>query len=306
MQGTMDGAIDSDDLHLALYLCYELHYRGFDGVPEKLEWAPDLLALRAVLERDFEAGLRDRLPRDVVDPADVPARLRELAEFEESTVGRYLAREADVWEYREFLVHRSAYHLKEADPHSWAIPRLTGPAKAALVEIQADEYGGGDPAWMHAVLFGQTMELMGLDATYGAYLDVIPGTTLATVNLMSMFGLHRRLRAAAVGHLAAFELGSPRPNRLYGDGLRRLGLGGEVTRFFDEHVEADSVHDMIATYDLAGMFAQQEPGLASEVVFGARALSLIEDRWAEGVLAAWTAGASSLLTGDLHRGRGSP
>ena len=24
--------LDDEDLHLALYVCYELHYRGFDGV----------------------------------------------------------------------------------------------------------------------------------------------------------------------------------------------------------------------------------------------------------------------------------
>ena len=44
---------------------------------------------------------------------------------------------------RELAIHRSGYQLKEADPHTWAIPRLTGRAKAAMVMIQADEYGGG-------------------------------------------------------------------------------------------------------------------------------------------------------------------
>ena len=41
---------------------------------------------------------------------------------------------------------------------------------------------------------------------------------------MSLFGLHRRLRGALVGHLAAFEMTSSIPNRRYGDGLRRLGV----------------------------------------------------------------------------------
>jgi hypothetical protein len=147
---------------------------------------------------------------------------------------------------------------------------------------------------MHAVLFGGTMRMLGLDATYGAYLDRIPGVTLATVNLMSLFGLHRRMRGSAMGHLAAFELGSARPNRLYGDGLRRLGHGEDVTRFFDEHVEADSVHDMIATYDLAGSLAHQEPALATDIVFGARALGALDERWARVVLERWRSGATSL------------
>ena len=56
------------------------------------------------------------------------------------------------------MVHRSAYQLKEADPHSWAIPRLTAAPKAALIEIQADEYGGGRPDQVHAALFARAME----------------------------------------------------------------------------------------------------------------------------------------------------
>ena len=62
---------------------------------------------------------------------------------------------------REFLIHRSAYQLKEADPHSWVIPRLVGAAKTAVMEIQYDEYGSGDPAWMHAELFRNTMVAAG-------------------------------------------------------------------------------------------------------------------------------------------------
>ena len=53
------GEIESEDLQLALYCCYELHYRGFDGVADEWEWEPSLLALRAELERRFEAELLD-------------------------------------------------------------------------------------------------------------------------------------------------------------------------------------------------------------------------------------------------------
>src|SRR5581483_8197887 len=101
---------------------------------------------------------------------------------------------------REFAIHRSAYQLKEADPHTWGVPRLAGRAKAALVHIQTDEYGNGDAPAMHSTLFADTMRALGLDPTYGAYVEVLPGATLATGNLVTMFGLHRRLRGALVGH----------------------------------------------------------------------------------------------------------
>jgi hypothetical protein len=48
-----------DDLQLALYCCYELHYRGLPGVDDRWEWSPSLLALRAVLEQRLERAVRD-------------------------------------------------------------------------------------------------------------------------------------------------------------------------------------------------------------------------------------------------------
>jgi hypothetical protein len=195
----------------------------------------------------------------------------------------------------EFVVHRSAYQLKEADPHSGALPRLTGAPKVAMVEIQADEYGGGDPERVHAALFAKAMAGLGLDPSYGAYLDHIPGYTLATVNLMSLLGLHRRWRGAIVGHLALFEMTSAVPNRRYGNGLRRLGFDRATTDFFDEHVTADAVHESIAAVDLAGGLVRQEPELAADVIWGARALVELEGRFARRLLDAWAGGRSSLL-----------
>jgi hypothetical protein len=195
----------------------------------------------------------------------------------------------------EFAVRRSAYQLKEADPHSWALPRLTGPPKAAMVEIQADEYGGGRAPRIHAALFAKAMRGLGLDPAYGAYLDHIPGVTLATVNLMSLLGLHRRWRGAIVGHLALFEMTSSVPNRRYAAALRRLGADDETCDFFDEHVTADAVHEAIAAVDLAGGLARQEPSLTPDILWGAKALVELEDRWATHLLGAWEEGRSSLL-----------
>jgi hypothetical protein len=194
----------------------------------------------------------------------------------------------------EHVIHRSAYQLKEADPHSWAIPRLAPGSKAALLEVQFDEYGGARAERMHAVLFARTMAALGLDDSYGAYLGALPAVTLATVNLVSGYGLHRRRRGALVGHLAAFEMTSSIPNRRYGNALRRLGFGVQATDFYDEHVEADAVHEAIAAWDLAGGLAREEPQLAGDILFGARALLALEARWGEYLLRCWEQGESSL------------
>jgi hypothetical protein len=168
------------------------------------------------------------------------------------------------------------------------------------VEIQADEYGGGRADRVHAQLFADAMEAVGLDAGYGAQLDRIPGVTLATVNLMSLMGLHRRWRGGIVGHLALFEMTSPIPNGRYARGLRRLGL--EVaTPFFDVHVEADAVHESIAAVDLAGGLARMEPQLAGQILWGARALTELEARWAGHLLGCWESGVSSLRAATPSR-----
>jgi hypothetical protein len=293
-----DDPLADEDLQLALYLCYELHYRGLPGVDERWEWSPSLLAFRQALETPFELALRDAVGPVGRPPA--PERfdvaLREVERQDDGpSLSRYVERDATLDQVRELLIHRSAYQLKEADPHSWAIARLTGAPKAALVEIQADEYGGGRAERMHARLFADAMEALGLDSRYGAYLDVIPAPTLATVNLMSLCGLHRRLRGAIAGHLALFEMTSSIPNRRYASGLRRLGVDDPgATEFFDEHVEADAVHEAIAAVDLAGGLARAEPQLAQDILWGARALVALERRWVDSLLAAWERGASSL------------
>jgi len=295
--GTPDILGDSD-LQLSLFCLNALHYDGLDGVSDDWEWHTGLLSVRARLEAAFESALRARVAtpaRPAGLSADaVAAALFALAAADKSPgLSRFVATKANEPQLREFLIQRSIYQLREADPHTWAIPRLNGRAKAALVEIQTDEYGGGRPERMHSELFAFTMRGLGLDSSYGGYLDRVPAITLASVNLMSLFGLHRRLRGAIVGHLAAFEITSSAPNRFYGNGFRRLGHA-ELSGYFDEHVEADAVHEQIAARDLAGGLVEAEPDLLDDVMFGAAA-ALAMDGWVtQHVLGAWKAGRSSL------------
>jgi Iron-containing redox enzyme len=303
--------LEDGDFQLALFVCYELHYRGFDDVDDRWEWQPSLLAARQELERCFTSALALAVPRPrAVPPRLVPHALAELVAEEDASgpsLAAHLQREADMERFREFVVHRSIYHLKEADPHTWGIPRLHGGPKAALVEVQADEYGGGRAQRMHAELFRATMTGLGLDDSYGAYLPRVPGVTLAISNLMSLFGLHRRWRGALAGHLAALEMTSSLPNRRYALALRRLGGDAATTRFYEEHVQADAVHEQVAAHNLCAGLAAQEPSLSGDILYGAACAMAVERRWAEQVMERWQRGVSSLEGhGDLvtHRPKG--
>jgi hypothetical protein len=295
--GATPDLLCDDDLQLSLFCLNVLHGDGIDGVDESWEWDVDLLAVRTVVERAFESTLRERVAVPhcpAATTAAVSGSLFELAAQDKNPgLSRYIATKATEGQLTELLILRSIYVRQEADPHTWAIPRLRGRAKAALVEIQVDEYGGGRLERMHSELFADTMRGLGLDPTFGAYVDQVPAIVLTSSNLMSLFGLHRRLRGAIVGHLAAYEITSSAPNRSYGNGFRRLGHG-DLSGYFDEHVEADAVHEQIAARDLAGGLVEADPGTLDQVMFGAAA-ALAMDGWVtEHVLPAWTAGRSGL------------
>ncbi|MFE5405993.1 iron-containing redox enzyme family protein [Streptomyces sp. NPDC056580] len=281
-----------DDLQLALYVCYELHYRGFAGVRPELEWDPGLLALRGALEDRFLSALRADTPvHDSLDEA-LAALLVEPAEG--TGVTHFLCEEGELWHLREYAAQRSLYHLKEADPHAWVLPRLWGRAKAAMAAVEFDEFGGGRAERVHARLFADLMTDLGLDTGYGRHLDAACAEMLAVVNLMSLFGLHRRLRGALVGHFADVEITSSPGSRRLAEAMRRTGAGPAAEFFYDEHVEADAVHEQIVRHDVIGGLLAEEPELADDIAFGVDATEFVEERLARRLLGEWRAGRSSL------------
>ncbi|MFD3701086.1 iron-containing redox enzyme family protein [Streptomyces sp. NPDC058646] len=285
-----------EDLQLALHLLYELHYRGFDGVDGEREWDPDLLRLRQALEARFLHALRTELsdaPRSVED-AFAPL-LVEPVDLSDSLSHR-LETEGELWQLREYAALRSLYHLKEADPHVWVIPRLTGRAKAAMVAIEYDEFGAGRADRIHARLFAELMTDLGLDPAYGRYLDQAPAPLLATVNLMSLFGLHRALRGALVGHFACVEVTSSPGSRRLARAMRRCGAGPAAEHFYAEHVEADAVHEQVVRHEVIGGLLADEPDLEGDIAFGCAATVLVEDRLAAHIRGAWERGRSALRT----------
>lgn len=289
-----DDPIGDDDLQLALYCCYELSYQGLDSVDEGWETEPSLVQARCSLEAAFEEQLRDQVSIPQVAAGDVAEKLWALTRGGGRSLSAWALEQGTLLHAQELAIHRSAYQLKEADPHSWCLPRLTGRAKAAMVTIQADEYGNGVVADMHCSLFAGTMRALGLDDRYGAYLNLLPAETLATTNLISLFGLHRRLRGALVGHLGLFEMTSVGPMGRYSRWLKSLGISEQGRRFYEVHVEADEIHQYLAVDDLVGGLLEVEPDLAHSVLFGATALAMVEGRFARRLFDTWSQQISSL------------
>ena len=280
----------ADDAAVTLWVLHELSYGGFEGVDDGAESEPELVRVRGMLERRLEGELRDRWPG--VPEVDLASGFFDwVAEHDGPSIAQQVQTRATRDQVMDLMRLRSVYHLKEADPTSWVIPRLPTAAKAALVELQYDEYGAGDPARVHAQLFARGLAASGLRPEYGAYVDEAPLEVLEQNNAVSMFGLQRRLRGAAVGHLAAFEATSSLPSRRMAQGLERLGFPAEMVAYYAEHVEADAVHEQTALRDICGGLVREEPRLEADVWFGAWACLDLEDRTARRMLDAWVASA---------------
>lgn len=291
---------DRDDDALTLWILHELHYRGFEDVDERWEWAPALSSVRRHLEEELEARLRvdfdDHLASSGLDDAVrgssgadglVEVLLSLIEGHDGPSLADHLLSAGTADHACQLLRQRSVYHLKEADPTAWVVPRITGGAKAALMEIQFDEYGAGRSDRVHQDLFSLGLSASGLSADYGHYVAEARLPVLEQNNAVSLLGLHRRLRGAALGHLAAFEATSSLPSRTLARALRRLGLPEEIAAYYDEHVEADAVHEQLALQEVCAALVADEPHLRADVVFGAWACLDLEARTARDLLGLW-------------------
>lgn len=287
---SIDDPLD-EDVQLALYTCYELHYRSFAGVSADWEWNPDLLGWRGYLEAEFR-----RFLRSVTSGSDdVEGTIDQLTvvPIDEYGMSFHMQRRGTWDQMLDLFKARSMYHLKEADPHAWTIPRLTGQAKAAFVAVEFDEYGGGRGERMHAVLFGDLMEAAGLSRDYLHYIDDVPGQALSNVNFMSMCGLHRDLRGAMVGLFTAGEIVNPPSAARMVDALKRLGAPSECVHFYAEHVEADAVHEQVMRNEVLGDLIEREPELRRDVVFGVESAGYLESRLATHLIEGWESTAAA-------------
>ncbi|CAN5375302.1 iron-containing redox enzyme family protein [soil metagenome] len=296
------GIVEDEDRLLALWLLQGLSYHGYAGVDDDLEWDLAVVGLRVQLEAALEQELlavvlpvvQGLLPEARQDLTATLFSLPDRVAASAPSVSAWARSSMTVEQWREMLVLRSASQLKEADPHTFAVPRIPGAAKVAFMEIQFDEYGSGDPTAMHSELFGQAMEAVGLDRSYGGYADAWPAPVLlANVTLAWLAG-RRRWAPAVVGHLTMVEMTSALPCKLYVAGARRLGLPDQAWHYFDAHVEADAAHEQVAVRDLCGSLVVEDPQTLPTLLVGAVAGLHVEGLVAEQSMAAWQQGRSCL------------
>lgn len=287
IQLTRVTASNRADFHLALWVLYQLHGTGFVGISARHEWNPNLIDLRGRMEDTFEHELRSRFTNVKLTEPFGNGLFAYISTFESPSVAQFAKTKATVDQMTELLMYRSIYHLHESDHSSWLIPRLPASAKAALAELQFGEFGQGSLERIHAEMFRRGMRDSGLDPRTGAYVSLAPVEVLEFNNIVSMFGLHGRFLGAALGHLAAFEATSSDPSRKMAQGLSRLDFPDSIIRYYQEHIEADAVHEQLVIRLMCEPLAVSHPELIPELVFGAFTCMDTERRFAHVLLEKW-------------------
>jgi pyrroloquinoline quinone (PQQ) biosynthesis protein C len=128
-----------------------------------------------------------------------------------------------------------------------------------------DEMGRGNPKGMHGPMLDGVVEALGLDT---AIEDTV-WESLALANGMTAMAANRRYAWHAIGALGAIELTAPDRSRATADGLRRLGFGKEVSRYFDLHAVLDVKHSEDWNAKVIAPLVAEDPRRAVAMAEGA-------------------------------------
>jgi hypothetical protein len=298
-------ALSDDDFELALYLCYEMHFRGLASA--EWAWDPGLKKFRSELERAFVNRLRDEINDFTMHYTfDTVSALDEvIEECAGSSLMSYFDDSGTIDQFREFCVHRSVYQFRADYNAPDTTPQSEFDPVPASTSVRFEDLGSSVDAQLRSSFFSTTMSSLGLDNSHGSYVEIVPGVTLATVNLKSMFSFHPHWRAAMFGHAAASEVTSLESMERYCRALNRFGLEAVGRRFVDVAVPFDARRPLIARNQVFAELLTAEPKLATDVIFGAAAVLLLEQRFADHLLDAWTEDRTSLVPWETYE-RQSP
>lgn len=202
----------------------------------------------------------------------------------------WLAEQAPREAMRWFLRQEVAGEAGFEDLVALTQVKLPDGPKLELARNYWDEMGQGHASGMHGPLLGKLADALELHEG-----DEIVWEALALGNLMVAFAANRRYVWHSVGALGAIELTAPGRAELVNKGLRRLGITGDVRRYFALHATLDVKHSIAWNKEALIPLVAEDPARARMI--------------AEGALMRLEAGArcfaryrSILLAGDRRQG----
>jgi hypothetical protein len=143
--------------------------------------------------------------------------------------------------------------------------KLMKTAKLELARNYWDEMGQGHAGGMH----GPMLEQLALALDLEPNCDDVVSEALALGNLMVALAMNRRYAYQSIGALGVIELTAPARAACVNRGLKRLGFGGEVRRYFALHATLDVKHSEAWNREVLRPLVAENPDVAPAIAEGA-------------------------------------
>jgi hypothetical protein len=259
--------------------------------------------IRANLEQGFRHYLgKRRMGVDGLEPPPGGGRSEWLAELalgahphEDSGWPQFIREQATLDQLREIVAQRSLFFLREPDPWIYALPTLSGQAKAGLIDLLLDEYGWGKLERMHSSVYSQLMEALGLDSHIDHYSATTSWQYLATLNHQWMLALTTEYSRRLLGTIYLTEADSPNAMTNYLAAWKRLGIEDpRILEFYEIHVQADENHRDVALHEVIEPVCALEDDAEREVAIGIFDGRTVEAEFARHLKQVFSRGETSL------------
>lgn len=224
------------------------------------------------LEGEFvEQERRYVSDRAAAAPVDADAFVAWFEDLNQNGPGQndplfpWLAESASLESMRWFLQQEVAGEAGFDDLVAVTQVKLPKIPKLELARNYWDEMGQGHAGGMHGPMLERLAS--GLDLEHDCT-DVV-SESLALGNLMVAMGMNRRYAYHSIGALGAIELTAPGRAACVNRGLKRLGVGGDVRRYFALHATLDVKHSEAWNREVLRPLVASDPRVAPAIAEGA-------------------------------------
>jgi hypothetical protein len=243
---------------------------GFPSADWQRQLDEDQRMLR--LEGAFVEELRAEVAgRAAEAPSDVDGFLRWFEDLQQTGPGQndplfdWLANEARAEDFGVFLTQEAAGEAGFDDLTALTQVKMPATAKMELANNYWDEMGRGNPKGMHGPMLDGLVEELGLEPS----IENTVWESLALANAMTAMASSRRYAWHSIGALGAIELTAPARSRATADGLKRLGYGKSISRYFDLHAVLDVKHSQDWNEKVIAPLVSEDPRRAVAMAEGA-------------------------------------
>lgn len=178
----------------------------------------------------------------------------------------FLEHEADPEQMRWFIQQEVAGEAGFEDLVALTQLRMPVRAKLEMARNYWDEMGRGKAQAMHGPLLADLARALGVAATPP---EAILWESLAVANLMAGLAFQRHYAFQSVGALGVIELTAPTRAPKVANGLHRVGVARQASRYFRLHASVDLAHSREWNAEVLWTLVSDRPELARHLGEGA-------------------------------------